>query len=41
MSEEKPAAKKPEEAPAPGVFDKIRTKLITILGVALSLFTLC
>ena len=30
-----------EDKPAPHIIDKIRFRLITLLGVALSLFTLC
>lgn len=41
MSEEKAEAKQPEEKPAPHALDKIRTGAITVLGIALSLFTLC
>lgn len=42
MSEQESEAKpKPEEKPAPHVIDKTRSVLITILSIALSLFTLC
>lgn len=40
MSDEKTEAK-PADTPAPHVVDKIRAVLITVLGVGLSLFTMC